>query len=229
MGKGRGLVALCLMLGAAIFAWSPAQGQAQFDLNAAKRQAAESMRWIVVQILAKASNGGGRQSGFGIIVGSMRGRVTIATPKHLVWGDSENERYDDTPEVIFYDQPDLPLTGHREKAFDSVADLAVVTVDTPRSISAKNVYTASIKTTPLNAEVWNIGRAGQWLVSPTPGYYKGTADAAPFVQIDGLPTLPAPRAARSPSEQISLEWSAAISAVRVSSLGSCLPRRSLQN
>ena len=147
----------------------------------------------VVRVIPKRLDGGPAPDGqgFGIIVGEDRGKIYIATPRHVVFGGDHSPSLSTTPSVVFHSMPYDPVEGERlNVAVPGPTDLAVVEVSTPRGLrltSAPMVAAGGLKPGDL---VWNIGVGGAWDTPARAGGFDRLDAPTGLVRVGQLRTPP---------------------------------------
>ena len=145
----------------------------------------------VVRVVPKHLDGGLASAGFGIIVGDDGGKIYIATPRHVVFGDEKVSSLTATPSVVFHWAPYSPIEAQRlDVAIPNPNDLAVVTVPTPRGLAAPHAPMVATEGLRLGAWVWNIGVGGAWETPDRAGGFGGLDAPTNLVHIGELRTPP---------------------------------------
>jgi trypsin-like peptidase len=153
--------------------------------NSSGEDLALALRPNVVRILANPAAGTPAQ-GFGFVVGESSGQLYIVTADHVVRGEGPGE-IDKKPIVIFFQDQGKRYEGELlgTELPRGQGDLAVLRVRTPETFSLNRNAIAD-DVAKRDADVWFIGKLGEWYVPTRPGAVN-EIELSGVIKLDALP------------------------------------------
>jgi hypothetical protein len=101
-------------------------------------------------------------AGFGLIVGERFGRVFVATPYHVAFGNERPSSLSETPGVVFRGDRYTVIQARRLPVASPTDDLAVIEVVMPRGFTLPRAPPVEAAQLPRGTWVWNIGIGQGW-------------------------------------------------------------------
>jgi hypothetical protein len=126
------------------------------------RARAEKFADQVVRVVPLYNNKEPADTGFGLIVGERRGKVYIATPYHVAFGNERPSSLGAAPGVIFRGERYATIQARRLEVAMPTDDLAVLEVAPPQGMAVPRAPIALAAQLPLGSWVWNIGIGQNW-------------------------------------------------------------------
>jgi hypothetical protein len=146
------MVVACLLAGP-VLAQSEPQARAR----------AERFLDQVVRVLPRIEGTPAADTGFGILVGERDGRLFVATPHHVAFGQRNAAQIpDDAPRIAFRGDPFTQHPARRLPVGSLNDDLAVLEVPIPRGFQAPRIARVASSTVPRGTWAWNIGIGIDW-------------------------------------------------------------------
>jgi peptide/nickel transport system substrate-binding protein len=116
----------------------------------------------VVRVIPERADGAPTGAGFGLIVGERGGKVYIATPSHVVFGQDRPSLLNSTPVVVFRGSRYDKIPARRLEVASAQDDLAVVEAVPPQGLALPHAPIAPAAQLRRGSWVWNIGIAQDW-------------------------------------------------------------------
>jgi hypothetical protein len=151
---------------------------------------AEKFKDQVVRVVPLYTNGEPAQTGFGLVVGERLGKVYIATPYHVAFGNERPSSFGATPGVVFRGDRYTTIPARRLDVAYPPDDLAVLEVVPPKGLVLPRAPMVQTARLPRGAWVWNIGIGQDWDTPDRAGGFGGEDPVSRRLRVGALRTPP---------------------------------------